>query len=70
VQQEPADAGADAGADAAGKSGGCSFRGAGGRQRGGAFAALLVGFAALRLFRQRAASSGGGATPRTPRAAK
>ena len=70
MQQEPADAGADAGPDAAGKSSSCGCRVAGERPRGGAFAALLAGLAALRLFRQRAASSAGGSTPRTPRAAK
>jgi hypothetical protein len=71
VNKEPVDAGADASADAAPKSGGgCSVGAAGSEPRGSVLAKVALALAAFAAFRQRAASSAGGATPRTPRAAK
>jgi hypothetical protein len=64
------DAGADGGAEAGKSSGACGCRTPGRRADGGALAGFFVALAALGLFRQRRASSVGGAIPRTPRAAK
>jgi hypothetical protein len=64
------DAGTDAGTEEAGKSGTCGCRTPGVRPRGEALGWLFALGVAFGLRRQRAASSAGAATPRTPRAAK